>query len=55
LYKGLDVECGCTGKNSSKAGWLTIGRNVLLLAMTAAAVYLPAWKRGAIGAVRAFA
>ena len=46
LYKGLDIACGCTGKNSSKAGWYTIGRNVLLLAMTAAAVYLPAWKRG---------
>jgi uncharacterized membrane protein YphA (DoxX/SURF4 family) len=55
LYLGLNIKCGCTGGDSSQAGWLTIGRNVLLLAMTAAAVYLPTWKRRAIGAVRAFA
>jgi putative oxidoreductase len=48
LYKGLDVECGCTGKNSAKAGWFTIGRNMFLLAGTAAAVYLPTWKRRAV-------
>ncbi len=40
IYKGLDISCGCTGKHSSKAGWLSIFRNLLLLAATVASVYL---------------
>ncbi len=50
FYKGLDISCGCTGKNSSKVGWWTILRNVGLLAGALASVYLPAW-RGGLGAV----
>ncbi len=41
IVRRLDISCGCTGKNSGPAGWLTIGRNVLLLAGTALSVYLP--------------
>lgn len=41
LYLGLDISCGCTGKDSGPAGWSTIGRNVLLLLGVLAAVYLP--------------
>jgi uncharacterized membrane protein YphA (DoxX/SURF4 family) len=47
LYKGLDIKCGCTGKNSSRAGWSNIILNSGLLIATAAAVYLPTWKRSA--------
>ncbi len=48
----LKISCGCTGAGSSEAGWLTIGRNVLLLVGAIASVYLYAWpaKRQAIGA-----
>jgi putative oxidoreductase len=42
LYKGLDIECGCLGKNSSKAGWSNIILDVGLLIAAAGAVYLPA-------------
>jgi uncharacterized membrane protein YphA (DoxX/SURF4 family) len=45
LYKGLDISCGCTGKGSSRAGWLTILRNLGLLLGAGAAVYLPSWGR----------
>ncbi len=41
FYLGLDISCGCTGKGSTSAGWLTIIRNIVLLAGTAAAVWLP--------------
>ncbi len=41
FYLGLDISCGCTGKESSGAGWWTIIRNTILLAGTAAAVWLP--------------
>ena len=40
LYMGLDISCGCTGAHSSRAGWLTIGRNVLLLLGVFLSVYL---------------
>ena len=40
LYLGLTIECGCTGKGGGKAGWLTIGRNTLLIAGTLLSVYL---------------
>lgn len=40
LYLGLTIECGCTGKGGGKAGWLTIGRNVLLIAGTLLSVFL---------------
>lgn len=40
IYKGLDISCGCTGKHSSKAGWFSIIRNLLLLAATFGSVYL---------------
>jgi len=41
FYLGLDISCGCTGKESTAAGWWTIIRNMMLLAGTAAAVWLP--------------
>jgi uncharacterized membrane protein YphA (DoxX/SURF4 family) len=31
LARGLDLSCGCFGKDSGKVGWFTIGRNMLLL------------------------
>ncbi|MBK8266943.1 MAG: hypothetical protein IPK83_01000 [Planctomycetes bacterium] len=40
IVRGLDIVCGCTGKDSGKAGWLTIGRNTLLLGATIASVFL---------------
>jgi len=48
FYLGLDITCGCTGKDSSPAGWLTILRNVGLLAATVFSVTsLPARRRAA--------
>ncbi len=47
IHLGLDIDCGCTGKGSSAAGWLTIGRNILLLAGTAVAFFTPRWQRQA--------
>lgn len=44
IIRGLTISCGCTGKGSGQAGWLTIGRNFLLLAATFASVYLPNWR-----------
>lgn len=44
IHLGLDIDCGCTGKNSSHAGWLTIGRNILLLAATSVAFFTPRWQ-----------
>ena len=41
FYKGLDITCGCTGKNSAKAGWPTILRNTFLLILTFLSVWLP--------------
>ncbi|MBN8215270.1 MAG: DoxX family membrane protein [Spirochaetes bacterium] len=32
ILRGLDLSCGCFGKGSGKVGWLSIGRNALLLA-----------------------
>jgi uncharacterized membrane protein YphA (DoxX/SURF4 family) len=51
FYLGLKISCGCTGDGSSQAGWLTIGRNVVLLVGTFSSVYLCAWpaKRQAVG------
>ncbi|MFH1419798.1 MAG: MauE/DoxX family redox-associated membrane protein [Planctomycetota bacterium] len=43
IHKGLDISCGCTGKNSSHAGWLTIGRNVLLLIASLYSLYGLRW------------
>ncbi len=43
FYLGLKISCGCTGEGSSQAGWLTIGRNTLLLAGAIASVYLYTW------------
>ena len=43
IYKGLDISCGCTGKDSSQAGWLTIGRNVLLLIAALYSLYGLRW------------
>lgn len=34
IHLGLDITCGCTGKDSTKAGWATIARNVVLLVAT---------------------
>lgn len=39
MSKGLDITCGCSGHGSGKAGWSTVGRNVLLLAGTLLSVY----------------
>ncbi len=39
LHLGLKIECGCTGKGGSQAGWWTIGRNTLLIAGTLLSVY----------------
>ncbi len=41
FYKGLDITCGCTGKDSAAAGWPTIQRNIFLLILTAIAALLP--------------
>lgn len=51
LHLGLKISCGCTGAGSGPAGWLTIGRNALLLAGTIAAVCFYPWpaKRQAEG------
>ena len=38
IHLGLDFTCGCTGKDSDKAGWFTIARNVVLLAGTVLSV-----------------
>ena len=38
LSQGLDISCGCTGKDSARAGWFTIARNVVLLAGTVLSV-----------------
>lgn len=40
LYLGLDISCGCTGKDSGQAGWSTIGRNVALIVATLLSVWL---------------
>lgn len=40
LYLGLTIECGCTGKGGGKAGWLTIGRNLLLITGALLSVFL---------------
>lgn len=40
LYLGLDISCGCTGKDSGPAGWATIGRNAGLLMVTFLSVWL---------------
>ena len=41
LYMGYDISCGCTGRDSSKAGWWTIIRNIGLLAGTGLSIWLP--------------
>ncbi|MBN2560711.1 MAG: DoxX family protein [Phycisphaerae bacterium] len=41
FYKGLDIRCGCTGRDSAQAGWTTILLDAGLLAATAASVFLP--------------
>lgn len=45
ILRGLDIRCGCTGKDSGPAGWLTIYRNIGLIAATLVSVYLPMWGR----------
>lgn len=40
MYNGYDIECGCSRGGGGKAGWMTIGRNCLLLAATG----LAAWR-----------
>ena len=40
IHLGLSIDCGCTGKGGSKAGWNVIGRNVGLLISTGASVWL---------------
>ena len=45
MSQGLDITCGCGGHGSGKAGWLTILRNVGLLAGTAIAVYFAPRRR----------
>lgn len=42
IVHGLDISCGCTGKDSGHAGWTTIIRNLVLLAATGVSVFLPA-------------
>ncbi len=40
IVRGLNISCGCTGKDSGPAGWTTIGRNVGLLIATIASVWI---------------
>lgn len=40
IVRGLNISCGCTGKDSGPAGWTTIGRNVGLLIATIASVWM---------------
>lgn len=40
IHLGLSIECGCTGKGGSKAGWNVIGRNAGLLIATGLSVWL---------------
>ncbi|MBX3394748.1 MAG: hypothetical protein KF841_05230 [Phycisphaerae bacterium] len=51
IVRNLKISCGCTGKDSGQAGWLTIGRNFLLLAATLASVYLPTWRSKSVASV----
>jgi hypothetical protein len=39
MSKGLDINCGCTGKDSSTSGWGVIGRNSVLLACLAVSAF----------------
>ena len=41
LWMGYDIKCGCTGKDSSMAGWWTIALDSGLLLATILAAYLP--------------
>jgi len=54
FYKGLDINCGCTGNDSAKAGWSTIILDVSLLAATAGAVYLPVKRKSRVADYDAF-
>ncbi len=45
LYRGLNIDCGCFGKNSTKAGLMTIALDVALIIATAVAVFLPTRRR----------
>lgn len=49
IIKGLKISCGCTGAGSGTAGWLTIGRNLLLVAgvVLSNKLYRPADNRNA--------
>jgi len=47
FYKGYNINCGCFGKESAKAGLRTIGLDVLLFFCTLASVSLYSWKRRA--------
>lgn len=47
FYKGLDISCGCTGKDSAKAGWATIRLDSVLLFGTILATFLTTRKRPA--------
>ncbi len=38
VLRGLDIECGCFGEGSGQVTWLTLGRNLVLLAVSIALV-----------------
>jgi len=40
IHLGLSIDCGCTGKGGSKAGWGVIARNTGLLIATGLSVWL---------------
>lgn len=40
LARGLDIDCGCTGKGGKTSGWEVIARNTMFLALLAADVWL---------------
>lgn len=40
IHLGLSISCGCTGKGSGSAGWLSIAENVGMLVATILSVIL---------------
>jgi uncharacterized membrane protein YphA (DoxX/SURF4 family) len=41
IARGLDIECGCFGDASGEVTWLTLGRDLVLVAMSLALVLSP--------------
>jgi uncharacterized membrane protein YphA (DoxX/SURF4 family) len=44
LYKGYNIDCGCFGKNSAKAGFTTIGLDLALLI----AIFFATWPKAPV-------